>query len=85
MRLRADVAHQMRCGRSVSIDMAIETRDSLHARRAIGFAIAGRVELLLRELRDQQPNAFQILRVQNSLEDFLEVVDRHDFPLRDVT
>ena len=50
----------------------------------LGLAVGGGVELLLRELRDQQPQAFQVLGVEDALEDLLEVLDGHHLALRHV-
>ena len=52
--------------------------------RLFRLAVGGGVELLLRELRHQQPQALQVLGVQDAAEDLLEVVDGHDLALRDV-
>ena len=51
---------------------------------ALGLAVGRGVELLLRELRDQEPHALQVLGVEDPREDLLEVLDRHHLPLRDV-
>ena len=69
--LRADVADQVRGAVGVAVDVAVETG---HARaRLQRAAVVGGVELLLRERRQQQPQPFQLLRVQDAVEQ-LEVV-----------
>ena len=50
----------------------------------LAAAVGGRVELLLRERRDQQPQPLQLLRVQHVLEELLEVVDGDELALGDV-
>ena len=60
---------------------------SKQATPRLGFHAApvlGRVELLLRERRDQQPQPFELLRVQDAVEQLVVVVDRDELALRDV-
>ena len=84
MRLWPDVAGQVGRRRRVAVDVAVEACDALHAGRVLRLAVGRGVELLLRELRDQQAQALQVLGVEDSREELLEVVDRDDFALRDV-
>ena len=64
--LRADVPGQVRRRGRVSVHMAVEAG---HAQaRHQRLAIERGVELLLRELRHQQPDPFQVLRVQDAVE-----------------
>ena len=63
--LRTDVPGQMRRRIGMAVDVAIETGDAaawLH--RA---AIVGLIELLLRKRRQEQPQAFQLLRIEEYL------------------
>ena len=84
VRLRPDVAHQVGRRRGVAVDVAVEAGHALHAGGLLRLAVGRGVELLLRELRDQQAHALQVLGVQDALEDLLEVLHRHHLPLRDV-
>jgi len=77
MALRADVADQVSCRRSVTVHVAIETGHTLHAERLRSFAIGSGIELLLRKLGDQQAEPFQILGVEYAREEFLEILDGH--------
>ena len=60
----------------MTIDVTIETRNTQHAIRPFGLAIVSGVELLLRKLRDQQSQTFKLFRIQNAIEQLVEVVDR---------
>jgi hypothetical protein len=60
---RADVADRVRRGVGVAVRVAVEARDALV--RGERAAVVGRVELLLRERREQQPQALELLRVQD--------------------
>ncbi len=84
MRLRPNVADQMCRAGSVAVDVAIEAGDASPAVGVIRLAVGGGVELLLRELRHQQAHAFQILGVENAVEELLEVIDRKHLALRDI-
>ena len=84
MALRPDVAHQVRRRRRVAVDVAIEAGHALHAERLLGLAVGGGVELLLRKLRHQQPQPFQVLGVQNARKELLEVLHRYHLALRHV-
>ena len=44
-------------------------------------AVVGGVELLLRERRDQQPQPFELLGIEDVLEQLVEVVERHQLAL----
>ena len=72
-----------RAGR-VAVDVTIEAGDALHADGLIRLAIRRGVELLLRELCDEQTDAFKVFRVEDALEDFLEVIDGDQLPLGDI-
>ena len=68
----------------VTVSVAIEATDALHPVRPFGLAVGGGVELLLRELRDEEAEAFEIFGVENAAEDFLKIGDGDKFPLRDI-
>src|SRR5204862_7560802 len=53
--LGADIANQVEGSVRVAVDVAFEARHA--ATRALGAPVLGLVELLLRERRDQQPQA----------------------------
>ena len=68
----ADVADGVRGGVGVAVGVAVEAG---HA-RGCGLqaaAVVGGVELLLRKRRDQQPQAFELLGIEDVLEQLVEV------------
>ena len=77
-----DVADGVRRRVGVAVGVAVEAGDALG--RLHAPAILGEVELLLRKRRDQQPQAFELLGIEDVLEQPLEVVERHQLALRDV-
>ncbi len=79
--LRADVADQVRRGRRVAVDVAVEAGHAAHAIGLFRLAVVTGVELLLRELRNQQAHAFQVLGIKDAVKDFVEIVDGHHFAL----
>ena len=80
--LRPDVADEMRRRVRVAVDVALKTHDA--PALLDGPPVLRLVELLLGERRDQQPQTFQLLRVENAVEEVVEVDDRHQFTLGDV-
>ena len=80
--LRADVAHEVRRAVRVAVGVTIEARDALA--RLHRTAVAGRVELLLRERREQQAQSFELLRIQDAAEQLVVVRQRHELALGDV-
>ena len=66
----------------VAVGVAVEARDALG--RLHAPPVLGQVELLLRKRREQQPQAFELLRIEDVLEQPLEVVERDQLALRDV-
>jgi len=80
--LRADVADQVRGGVGVSVDVAVEAGDPQTGLQTA--PIRGGVELLLGKRSDQQPQAFELFRVQEAIEQPVVVGDGHDLPLRHV-
>src|ERR1039457_2070188 len=65
-----------------AVHVAIETGDA--AARAFGTAVLGLIELLLRGRRHQEAESPELLRIQNSVEQFIVVVDCHQFALGDI-
>src|SRR5688572_24460117 len=74
----------MRRPGGVPVGVAIEATNALHPVRSFRLAIGGGVELLLRELRNQKAEPFEVLGVENAAEDFLKISDGDKFPLRNV-
>ena len=69
--VRADVADRVRRGVGVAVGVAVEAGHAL-----VGLeraAVVGGVELLLRERRDQQPQALELLGIEDVLEQLVEV------------
>ena len=81
VRLRTDVAHEMGSRRGVAVDVAIETRHAELAVGPVGLAVGRGVELLLRELCDQEAQPLQVLGVEDAGKDLLEVRHGHQLPL----
>src|SRR5205814_1313014 len=44
----------------------------------------GLVELLLHERRDEEPHTFEVLGIEDVVEDLEEVINRHELPFGDV-
>src|ERR1700752_2837903 len=63
--LRADVADEVERSRRVAVDVAVEAGHAPHPFRLLGLAVGGRVELLLRELRDEEAQSVELLRVED--------------------
>ncbi len=80
--LRPDVAHQVGSPVGVAVGMAVKARHAAGRFRAA--PVFGLVELLLRERSHQQPEPFDLFRVQNAVEDLVEILDGDELPLRDV-
>ena len=80
--LGTDIADQVRGAVGRSIHVAVEAG---HPRARLQRPpIAGRVELLLRERGYQQPQALQLLRVQQAVEELEIVLQSDDLALRHV-
>ena len=77
-----DVADGVRGRVGVAVGMAVEARHALG--RLHAPPILGQVELLLRKRREEQPQAFELFRVEDVLEEPLEVVERDQLALRHV-
>ena len=65
--------------------MTVEARYAQHAVRPVGSPVLGGVELLLRELGEQEPQSFELLGVQDAVEDLVVVLDRDEAVLGHVT
>ena len=42
--------------------------------------VGGLIELLLRERRQQKPHALELLRIEDPVQQLVEVLDRQEFP-----
>src|SRR5712672_4813101 len=80
--LRADVTHQVECAIRASIRVTVETRDT--AAGLVGTAIGGLIELLLRERSEQQAQSFDLLGVENTVEQVVEVCDGDELSFGDI-
>src|SRR5882757_914292 len=81
--LRADITYQVESAIRASIRVTVETRDS--AAGLVGTAIGGLIELLLRKRSEQQAEPFDLLRVENAIEQVVEVCDGDELSFGDVT
>src|SRR5690606_15071911 len=80
--LRPNVADEMRRRIRVAVRVTVEAR---HAEmRPLTAPVVGHVELLLRERRDEQSEPFELLRIQDTVEQLEKVLRRHELALRDV-
>jgi hypothetical protein len=73
--LRADVANEMRRGVRVTIGVAIQAGHT--SAGSLGASVLGLVELLLGEGGDQQAESFQLLGVQEPVEQLVVIVNGH--------
>ena len=80
--LRADVTNQVHRAVRVPVGMAVEACDSQAGTR--NTAIVGRIELLLRERRQEQAQTIKLFRVEQFFEECEVVVDSDELALRDV-
>src|SRR3989442_3071869 len=65
----------MKCSGRVTVDVTIKTSYAAHSIRLLGFAIGSGIELLLRKLSHQQPQAFEMLGIQNAVEELVVVIN----------
>jgi len=73
--VRADVADRVRGGVRMAVGVAVKTGHALVGLEAA--AIVGGVELRLGKRREQQPQAFELLGIQNVFEELLDVGQCH--------
>src|SRR5262249_46966788 len=74
--LRANVADEVAGAVGVAVDVAVETRDA--AAGLDGAAVLGLVELLLREGCDEEAESFDLLGVEDAVEELVIVVNGDD-------
>ena len=79
MLVGADIADRVRRRIGVAVGMAIEAGHSLV--RLQGTPVWRLVELRLGKRRHQQPDAFQLLRIENVLEDFVKILEGDELAL----
>ena len=82
-RIGPDVTDGMRRRIGVAVCVAVEARDTLMCLHAP--PVLRHVELLLRKGSDQQAKSLELLRIENLFEQPLEVVERDELSLRDVS
>src|SRR5688572_9142976 len=82
--LRSNIADEVKRRRCMTIHVTIKTSDAKHAVRALCFAICGGIELLLRKLRDQQTQAFELFGIQNAIKQVVKIIDRYQLTFRNV-
>ena len=80
--VRADVADRVGRRIGVAVGVAVEARDALV--RGERAAIVRGVELRLRERRQEQPQSFELLGIQDLAEQLVEVRERDELALRHV-
>ena len=73
-----------RCVAALVWPLAWQSKQATPRLGLLGAPVLGLVELLLGERRDQQPQALELLRVQDAVEELEEVVDRDELALGDV-
>src|SRR5258708_38792340 len=72
----------MECAVGTAVRVTIEAGDS--ATRLHGTTIVRLIELLLRKWSEQQPQPFDLFRIQNSVKEIIVIVDRDQFSLGNV-
>src|SRR5258708_13254785 len=72
----------MECAVGTGVGVTIEAGDS--ATRLHGTTIVRLIELLLRKWSEQQPQPFDLFRIQNSVKEIIVIVDRDQFSLGNV-
>src|SRR6266851_3938828 len=72
--LRTNVSDEMECAVGPTVCVTIKAGDS--AARLHGTTIVRLIELLLRKGSEQQPQPFDLLRIQNSVKQIIEIIDR---------
>ena len=82
--LRPDVPDQVRGPVGVAVHVAIKAGHPDHPVGAIRPPVLGRIELLLGELRDQKAQTFELLRVQETVESLVVILERDHPSLRDI-
>jgi hypothetical protein len=82
VRLGADVRGQVRRPVRVAVGVAVEAGDP--PGRPGGASVLGRVELLLRERGDEQPQPLELLGIEDAVEGLEVVREGDDLPPRDV-
>ncbi len=80
--LRPNIADEVRGPVGVAVGVTVETGDA--AARLLRAPIFSDVELLLGERSQQQPQTFQLLRIQNAVEQLVKVFDGDQLALRHV-
>src|SRR4030042_3685599 len=80
--LGPNVTYKVRRSICMSICVTVEAGNSPTG--ALGAAVFGLVKLLLRKGTQQQPQALDLFRVQDSIEKFIIVVDREQLSFGDV-
>ncbi len=68
----------------MAVHVAIEAGDTPHTVGLLRLAISCRVELLLRKLCYEQAQTIELLRVENAIEQFVKIINRHDLSFRDI-
>src|SRR5207253_7102548 len=81
--LWTDVSHQVRRAVRAPVLVAVEAGDA--EARTLAAPIGGEVELLLGERRHEQPQSFQLLGIEDPVEELVVVVGRDEATARDVT
>jgi hypothetical protein len=80
--LGPNVTYKVSRGIRMSICVTVEAGNPPTG--TLGAAVFGLVELLLRKGAQQQPQALDLFRVQDSIEKFIVVVDREQLPFGNV-
>ncbi len=82
MLIGPNIADRVGGGVRMAVGVTVEAGHALRGLQAA--AVFDGVELLLGKRRDQQPQSFELLGIEDVLEQLVEVAERHQFPLRDV-
>src|SRR5712664_329354 len=74
----------MKCSGRVAVYVTIEAGHTPHTVGLLSLAIGCSIELLLRKLGHEQAQTIELLRVQNAIEQLVEIINRHDLSFRNI-
>src|SRR5687767_4039046 len=83
--LRSNITNEVKRCRGVAVYVAVKTCDAEHAVGAFGFAIVSGVKLLLWKLCDEQSQTLELFRIENAVEQLIEVVHGYELAFGNIS
>src|SRR5256885_16258149 len=80
--LRANVTYQVECAVRAAVRVTVEACNT--AAGLVGTAIGGLIELLLRERSEQEAESFDLLGIENAVEQVVEVCNGDELSFGDI-